>query len=136
MGQICLVASVRVVCQRRLGVVINLGGRQYDVLNGPITLMFPYIHFGFDSGAVSLSIGGDKKAVRHECGTADGGVKVEAGDFCVKGSASESDHRGLLGLGWCVVGGVMPACVRKAEQSGGSIGTLRDMPSKGFYRVV
>ena len=64
------------------------------------------------------------------------GVKVGAGNFAVKGTASERDHRGLLGLGWCVVGGVMPACVRKAEQSGCGIGTLGDMPAKGFNRVA
>ena len=63
-------------------------------------------------------------------------VKVDADDFGLKCSASEGDHRGLLGLGWCVVGGVMPACVRKAEQSGCGIGTLGDMPAKGFNRVA
>ena len=94
------------------------------------------VHTDFDNGAVSLPIGGDKKAVRHECGTADGGVKVGAGDFGVKGSASERDHWGLLGLGWRVVGGVMPACVRKAEQGGSSICAFSYMPAKSLNRVA
>ena len=64
------------------------------------------------------------------------GVKVDADDFGLKCSASERDHRGLLRQGWCVVGGVMPACVRKAEQSGCGIGTLGYMPAKGFNRVA
>ena len=94
------------------------------------------VHTDFDNGAVSLPIGGDKKAVRHECGTADGGVKVGAGDFGVKGSASERDHRGLLRQGWRVVGGVMPACVRKAEQGGSSICAFSYMPAKSLNRVA
>lgn len=72
------------------------------------------LHLCFENGAVSLRMSSDKKAVQHECGTADGGAKVDAGDFAVKGIASERDHRSLLGLGWRVVGGAMPACVRKA----------------------
>jgi hypothetical protein len=44
------------------------------------------LHFGFGNGALSLPIGSDKKAVRHERGTADGGVKLDAGDFDVKPS--------------------------------------------------
>lgn len=63
-------------------------------------------------------------------------VKMDASDFGGKDAVSEGDHWGLLGLGWCVVGGVMPACVRKAERSGCGIGTLGDMPAKGFYRVA
>jgi hypothetical protein len=63
-------------------------------------------------------------------------VKVDADDFGLKCSASEGDPRGFLGLGWCVVGGVMPACVRKAEQSGGGISALGDMPAKSLNRVA
>lgn len=98
--------------------------------------MLSVVHFDFDNGALSLPIGSDKKAVRHECGTADGGVKMDAGYFGVKGVASERHHRGLLGLGWCVVGGVMPAGMDEAEQSGCGIGTLGDMPAKGFNRIA
>ena len=51
-------------------------------------------------------------------------------------AVSERHHRSLRRLEWRVVGCVVPACVRKAEQSGCGIGTLGDMPAKSLNRVA
>ena len=136
MGQVCPVAAVRVVCQCSLGVVVNLGGGEYDVFNESIALTFTCIHFGLDNGALPLPIGSDKKAVRHECGTAGCGVRGDVGDFGAKGSVSESGDGCPLRLRRRVVGGVMAAGHDQVQQGGGHIGGFGNEPAQSLDGVT
>ena len=112
-------------------VVIGAGRAAPAVWHG-----FLLFIFGFDNGALSLPIGSDKKAVRHECGTAGCGVKVCAGDFGAKCSVSESSDGCPLRLRGRVVGGVMAAGHDQAQQRGGHVRGFGNEPAQSLNGVT